>query len=86
MSALRDRRAHLLGTAMGRSWHICLGGMSPMSGMEDAVVNDGGEVSAVNPRFAPIVEFEFDEDGRAVSFTMRASDDDIVGTGVRAGR
>lgn len=46
----------------------------------------GGEVSAVDPRFAPIVEFEFDEDGRAVSFTMRDSDDEIAGTGVRAGR
>ena len=45
----------------------------------------GGEVSAVDPRFAPIVEFEFDEDGRAVSFTMRDSDDEIAGTGVRAG-
>jgi len=45
----------------------------------------GGEVSAVNPRFAPIVEFEFDEDGRAVSFTIRDPDDEVMGTGVRAG-
>jgi hypothetical protein len=45
----------------------------------------GGEVSAVNPRFAPIVEFEFDEDGRAVSFTIRDPDDEVMGTGVRTG-
>ena len=45
----------------------------------------GGEVSAVNPRFAPIAEFEFDEDGRAVSFTIRNPNDNIVGRGVRAG-
>ena len=45
----------------------------------------GGEVSAVNPRFAPIVEFEFDAAGRAVSFTVRNPDDEIAGTGVRAG-
>ena len=45
----------------------------------------GGEVSAVNPRFAPIVEFEFDEDGRAVSFTVRNPRDEIDGTGVRPG-
>jgi len=46
----------------------------------------GGEVSAVSPRFAPIIEFEFDEEGRAVSFTIRNPDDEIDGTGVRAGR
>lgn len=45
----------------------------------------GGEVSAVNPRFAPIIEFEFDADGRAVSFTIRDPRDEIQGTGVRAG-
>ena len=45
----------------------------------------GGEVSAVNPRFAPLVEFDFDEEGRAVSFTVRGPDDEIVGTGVRPG-
>ncbi len=45
----------------------------------------GGEVSAVNPQFAPIFEFEFDNDGRAVSFTVRDPDDEIAGTGVRAG-
>jgi len=45
----------------------------------------GGEVSAINPRFAPIVEFEFDDDGRAVSFTVRGANDGVQGTGVRAG-
>lgn len=45
----------------------------------------GGEVSAVNPRFAPMVEFEFDDDGRAVAFTIRNPNDEIAGTGVRAG-
>ena len=45
----------------------------------------GGEVSAVSPRSAPMVEFEFDEDGRAVSFTIRSPDDEVGGTGVRAG-
>lgn len=46
----------------------------------------GGEVSAVHPRFAPIAEFEFDEDGRAVSFTIRNARDEIQGTGVRPER
>lgn len=45
----------------------------------------GGEVSAVNPRFASILEFEFDDQGRAVSFTVRGPDDEIQGTGVRQG-
>lgn len=45
----------------------------------------GGEVSAVNPQFALIVEFVFDDDGRGVSFTVRDPNDEIVGTGVRAG-
>jgi hypothetical protein len=45
----------------------------------------GGEVSAVNAQFAPIVEFEFGEDGRAVAFTIRGPDDSVQGTGVRAG-
>ncbi|MEQ9569965.1 MAG: hypothetical protein RLN75_07215, partial [Longimicrobiales bacterium] len=45
----------------------------------------GGEVSAVNPRFAPLVEFEFDDDGRAVAFTVRGPDDRVHGTGVRTG-
>lgn len=46
----------------------------------------GGEVSAVNPRFAPIVEFDFDADGQAVSFTIRNPDDEVQGTGVRVRR
>ena len=46
----------------------------------------GGEVSAINPRFASIVEFEFDAEGRAVSFTVRSPDDEVEGTGVRARR
>jgi len=46
----------------------------------------GGEVSAVNPRFAPIMEFEFDAEGRAVAFTLRSANERIMGTGVRAGR
>lgn len=45
----------------------------------------GGEVSAVNPQFAQMVEFEFDDDGRAVSFTVRNPDDEIAAIGVRAG-
>lgn len=45
----------------------------------------GGEVSAVNPQFAPIVEFEFDDAGRAVAFTIRGPDDSVQGTGMRAG-
>lgn len=45
----------------------------------------GGEVSAVNPRFAPVVEFEFDGEGRAVSFTIRGPDEQIQGRGVRDG-
>ncbi|MEM7415921.1 MAG: DUF2911 domain-containing protein [Gemmatimonadota bacterium] len=45
----------------------------------------GGEVSAINPRFASILEFDFDENGRAVSFTIRSPDDEIEATGVRAG-
>ena len=45
----------------------------------------GGEVSAVDPRFAPIVEFEFDDDGRAVAFTIRGSNERVQATGVRAG-
>lgn len=45
----------------------------------------GGEVAAVNPQFSSIIEFEFDEDGRAVSFTIRGPDDSVQGTGVRAG-
>ena len=44
----------------------------------------GGEVSAVNPRFAPIVEFEYDQDGRAVSFTIRDPDDQLMASGIRA--
>lgn len=44
----------------------------------------GGEVSAVDPQFAQIVEFVFDESGEAVSFTIRDSDDELVGSGVRA--
>ncbi len=43
----------------------------------------GGEVTALNPRFAPIIEFEFDGDGRAVSFTIRGPDDEVQATGVR---
>jgi hypothetical protein len=46
----------------------------------------GGEVSAVTPRFAPIVEFEFDADGHAVSFTLRNAGDEIQGTGARVRR
>ncbi|MEQ8330371.1 MAG: DUF2911 domain-containing protein [Longimicrobiales bacterium] len=45
----------------------------------------GGEVTAVDPRFSPIIEFEFDGDGRAVSFTIRGPDERIQGTGVRDG-
>lgn len=45
----------------------------------------GGEVSAVNPRAAPIIEFDFDDEGRAVAFTIRSPNDDIQGTGVRPG-
>ncbi len=45
----------------------------------------GGEVAAVDPRRAPIVEFVFDEDGRAVSFTVRDPDEEVMGTGVRTG-
>jgi hypothetical protein len=45
----------------------------------------GGEVSAVNARFAPLVEFEFDGRGRAVSFTVRNPDDELMASGVRAG-
>lgn len=45
----------------------------------------GGEVSALDPRFAPMVEFTFDEDGRAVAFTIRNRNEQIMGTGVRAG-
>jgi hypothetical protein len=46
----------------------------------------GREVSAVNPRFAPMIEFEFDEEGRAVSFTIWSPDEEVQGTGVRPGR
>jgi len=46
----------------------------------------GGEVTAVNPRFAQIIEFEFGGDGRAVAFTIRAPNDEVQGTGVRPGR
>jgi hypothetical protein len=46
----------------------------------------GGEVSAVSPRSAPLIEFEFDDDGRAVSFTIRNPADEVQGTGVRGGR
>jgi hypothetical protein len=45
----------------------------------------GGEVSAVSPRSSPLVEFEFDDDGQAVAFTIRNPDDEVQGTGVRAG-
>ncbi len=45
----------------------------------------GGEVSAVDPQFAPIIEFEYDDAGRAVSFTIRGPRDEVQGTGVRAG-
>lgn len=45
----------------------------------------GGEVSAANPRFAPLVEFEYDGEGRAVAFTVRGPDDRVQGTGARAG-
>lgn len=45
----------------------------------------GGEVSAVNPRFSPIIEFEYGDDGRAVGFTIRGPDDQVQGTGVRSG-
>lgn len=45
----------------------------------------GGEVSAINPRFAPIVEFEFDDEGQAVAFTVRNARDELQGTGVRPG-
>lgn len=46
----------------------------------------GGEVSAVHPRFAPIVEFEFDDEGRAISFSIRTPGERLQGTGVRRGR
>ena len=46
----------------------------------------GGEVSAVSPNFAPLAEFEFDAEGRAVSFSIRDPNDRLIGTGVRAGR
>ncbi len=46
----------------------------------------GREVSAVNPRAAPIIEFEFDDEGRAIAFTIRSPNDDIQGTGARPGR
>lgn len=45
----------------------------------------GGEVSAMNPQFASIVEFEYDDEGRAVAFTIRGPDDEIEGRGVRSG-
>ncbi len=45
----------------------------------------GGEVSAVHPRFAPIAEFDFDDEGRAISFTIRDARDEIQGRGVRPG-
>ena len=45
----------------------------------------GGDVSAVNPRFAPMIEFEFDELGQAVSFSIRDPDDSLTASGVRAG-
>ena len=44
----------------------------------------GGEVSAVSPQFAPLIEFEYNDDGLAVSFTIRDPDGEIQGTGVRA--
>lgn len=45
----------------------------------------GGEVAAADPRFAPIIEFEYDASGRAVAFSIRGGDESIRGTGVRAG-
>lgn len=45
----------------------------------------GGEVTAANPRFSPMIEFDFDDEGRAVSFTVRGPDDAVYGTGVRVG-
>lgn len=45
----------------------------------------GGEVSAVSPRSSPMVEFEYDANGRAIAFTMRNARDVVQGTGVRPG-
>jgi len=45
----------------------------------------GGEVSAVSPNSAPLIEFEYDEEGRAVSFTIRNPRDELQGSGVRRG-
>jgi hypothetical protein len=43
----------------------------------------GGELAFYDPRFASIFEFDFDDEGRAVSFVLRDQDDDIEATGVR---
>jgi hypothetical protein len=55
------------------------------SGFFTVALTLAGEVSAVDPRFSPIIEFDFDDEGQAVSFTIRGPDESVQGTGVRAG-
>lgn len=42
-----------------------------------------GELASYNPEFARMIEFDFDGEGRAVSFVVRGWDDEVVATGVR---
>ena len=44
-----------------------------------------GEIGSYNPRGSSIMEFEFDESGRAVRWTTRSVRDQVQSTGVRAG-
>ena len=45
----------------------------------------GGQLMGYYPDFAPLAEFTYDDDGRAISFEVRNSDDEVTMTGVRVG-
>ena len=45
----------------------------------------GGQLMGFDPQFAYVMEFRFDDDGRAVSFESRNPDEELAVTGERAG-
>jgi hypothetical protein len=44
-----------------------------------------GELASYNPQFSSIIEFEFDDGGRAVSFVERDPNDEIHAIAIRPG-
>lgn len=45
----------------------------------------GGELASYNPQFSSLIEFEFDDEGRAVSFVERAGNDELNAMALRPG-